>query len=93
MSKTATLLAATLLIGLPALAQAQAARTLPTDQPGASEYAPGQRAKSSVTGQNANDYAPGQRAKTSVTGDSAKSFAPGQKAKEPASNGTLLRNR
>lgn len=92
MSKKATLLAATLLLGLPALAQAQTTRALP-DQPGASEYAPGQRAKSSTTGQSATDFAPGQKAQSSMTGESAKSFAPGQKAKEPHSTGTLHRNR
>jgi len=93
MSKKATLLAAALLIGLPALAQAQTTRQLPPNQPGASEYAPGQRAKSSTTGQSASDFAPGQKAQSSTTGASAKSFAPGQKAKEPNSTGTLYRNR
>jgi hypothetical protein len=94
MSKKTILLAATLLLGLPALAQAQTMpRKMPQDQPGASEYAPGQRAKSSVTGQSANEFAPGQKAKSSVTGESARSFAPGQQAKEPHSTGTLHRKR
>jgi hypothetical protein len=93
MSKTTTLLATALLFGLPVVAQAQTTRQLPPDQPGASEYAPGQRAKSSTTGQSASDFAPGQKAQSSTTDAPAKSFAPGQKAKDPKSTGTLYRNR
>ncbi len=59
--KTA-LLAIGALASVPALSYAQASKgsTLP-NQPGASEFAPGQRAKS---GKSANTFAPGQKAKT-----------------------------
>ncbi len=64
-------------MSVPALSHAQASRgsTIP-NQPGASEFAPGQRAK--ATGKPANTFAPGQRAED--TGKPAKTFAPGQKA-------------
>ena len=63
------------LISVPTLGFAQTTRgsTIPS-QPGASEFAPGQRAK--ATGKAANTFAPGQRAK--ATGKAAKTFAPGQ---------------
>src|SRR4051812_24379606 len=80
MIKTTALLTAALLIGLPTLGQAQTgAGTATTNQPGASENAPGQRKASSPS---AKTKAPGQQAKK--TRKPAKTFAPGQQAKEPA---------
>ena len=69
------LLTAASLMALPTLSHAQATRgsTVP-NQPGASEYAPGQRAK--ATRKPAKTFAPGQKAKK--TGRPAKTFAPGQ---------------
>ncbi len=74
-SLTRTALFAAALIVAPTLGFAQTTRgsTVP-DQPGASEYAPGQRAK--ATGRSAKTFAPGQQAKR--TGKAAETFAPGQ---------------
>lgn len=72
-----TLLVAGAFMSVPALSHAQTTRgnSIP-NQPGASEFAPGQRAK--ATGKPANTFAPGQKADD--TGKPAKTFAPGQKA-------------
>ena len=71
----AALLTAASLMTLPTLSQAQTTRsTTVPNQPGASENAPGQRAK--ATGKPARTFAPGQQAKK--TGKPAKTFAPGQ---------------
>ena len=74
MTSKTLLLAATLLLAVPTLGHAQTPRgnTLP-DQPGASEFAPGQRV---TTKKPAKTFAPGQKAK--ATGQPAKTFAPGQ---------------
>ena len=75
MKLACTVLAAALL-GLPAVAMAQKSSTLP-NQPGQSEFAPGQRAK---TKGDAKDYAPGQRMhKKDVKGQpGASEYAPGR---------------
>jgi hypothetical protein len=74
MASKTLLFAATLFLAAPAHGHAQTPRgnTLP-DQPGASEFAPGQRA---TTKRPAKTFAPGQKAK--ATGQPAKTFAPGQ---------------
>lgn len=75
------------LASVPTLSHAQASRSsTPPNQPGASEFAPGQRAQ---PGRPANTFAPGQKAKTSS--QPAKSFAPGQQNGSPVSGGTTRR--
>ena len=69
--KLVTSLAIAALIAAPTVAMAQKSTTLP-NQPGQSEFAPGQRA---TTPGGATKFAPGQRQTTPGT---ARNFAPGQ---------------
>jgi hypothetical protein len=69
--KLATGFALAALLVVPATAMAQKSNTLP-NQPGQSEFAPGQRAKHPG---DATKYAPGQKQTAPGT---AKNFAPGQ---------------
>ena len=69
--KLVTSFAIAALVAAPTVAMAQKSTTLP-NQPGQSEFAPGQRA---TTPGGATKYAPGQRQTTPGT---AKNFAPGQ---------------
>jgi len=73
--KLACTVIAVALLGIPAVAMAQKSTTLP-NQPGQSEFAPGQRAKAKG---DAKDYAPGQRMhKKDVKGQpGASEYAPG----------------
>jgi hypothetical protein len=73
--KTVTALALAALLVVPATAMAQKSNTLP-NQPGQSEFAPGQRAKGPG---DAKDFAPGQRMqKKDVKGQpGASEYAPG----------------
>jgi hypothetical protein len=75
--KLATLLAAAALIAAPAVAFAQKSNNTLPNQPGQSEYAPGQRAQTG--NKDAKDYAPGQRMKEKdVKGQpGASEYAPG----------------
>ena len=66
MTRKLALLAAALLIGLPSLSHAQTAGGTPsTNQPGASENAPGQK---KARGTSAKTYAPGQQTNQPSTG-------------------------
>lgn len=77
MSRKTLIFAAIAMVALPAAVQAQSRTTAPTrDQPGASEYAPGQQNRSG-THPGASGSAPGQRGKNSA--QDAKDFAPGQR--------------
>jgi hypothetical protein len=84
-----TVFAAALLLAVPSLTYAQSSRSgaMP-NQPGASEFAPGQQAKR--TGMPAKKFAPGQQAKR--TGRPARTFAPGQQD-NTTSAGTTTRRR
>jgi hypothetical protein len=72
------------LVGSSALAQGRQTtiRTQPTG-PGASEFAPGQRAQE--TGRSARSFAPGQQMQR--TGQPARTFAPGQRARVTTTTG------
>jgi hypothetical protein len=78
MTRTVLFAAASLLlvVSQPALAQRTQSGGGMTG-PGASEFAPGQRARE--TGRPASQFAPGQRARE--TGRPAREFAPGQRAR------------
>jgi hypothetical protein len=75
--KLTTALAVAALIAAPTVASAQKSNSTLPNQPGQSEYAPGQRAQTG--NKDAKDYAPGQRMKEKdVKGQpGASEYAPG----------------
>lgn len=89
--------AAALFVALPMASYAQSSNANPNSN-GASQYAPGQQDRSTMTGPGASSAAPGQKMQNdttgSVSGQGASSYAPGQQKKLPTdSTGTTTQRK